>query len=107
MAAMSQIASSSKPALRRASWSASFTSLARSFTFMANSSIAFCLSVMSALRQLATTWSAISGFLARMRRIAPCATTQYWHWLREETATTIISRSALVSPSDLSISVSW
>ena len=27
------------------------------------------------------TWSAISGSLARMRRIAPWATTQYWHWL--------------------------
>jgi hypothetical protein len=53
------------------------------------------------------TWSAISGFLARMRRIAPCATTQYWHWLALLVATTIISRSALVRLPGLSISASW
>ena len=53
------------------------------------------------------TWSAMSGFLARMRRIAPCATTQYWHWLALLVATTIISRSALVRLPLFSISASW
>ena len=70
--------------------------------------MAFCLRVtLSALRQLAPTSSEIVGSLARMRRIAPCATTQYWHWLALLMATTIISRSAAVSPSRLSISASW
>ncbi|MNC94719.1 hypothetical protein D3C83_116400 [compost metagenome] len=63
------------------------------------------------MRWLIATWSAISGFFARMRRIAPCATTQYWQPLAPEVATTIISRSALVSvqpaPGSFSIRASW
>jgi hypothetical protein len=55
---------------------------------------------------LIATWSASIGFLARMRRMAPCATTQYWHWLALEVATTIISRSALDRLPGLSISAS-
>ena len=34
----------------------------------------------------------MSGSFARTRRMAPCATTQYWHWFAAEVATTIISR---------------
>jgi hypothetical protein len=44
--------------------------------------------------------------LARTRRIAPWATTQYWHRLALLVATTIISRSALVIGPGLSISAS-
>jgi hypothetical protein len=46
------------------------------------------------------------GFRARTRRIAPCATTQYWHWLAPLVATTIISRSALLRPLSFSINAS-
>jgi hypothetical protein len=46
-----------------------------------------------------------------MRRIAPWATTQYWQSFAAEVATTIISRSALVSvqpgPVFFSINASW
>ena len=48
----------------------------------------------------------MSGFLARTRRIAPWAITQYWHWFAAEVATTIISRSALVRPLSRSINAS-
>ena len=75
-------------------------------TFVAYSRMARCRAGRSALRQFAATSSLIAGSLARTRRIAPCATTQYWHWLPIETATTIISRSAPVSPSRLPISAS-
>ena len=56
---------------------------------------------------LVATWSAISGSFARMRRIAPCATTQYAQWLAPEVATTTSSRSALLSPPSRSMSASW
>jgi len=49
---------------------------------------------------------AIAAFFARILRIAPCATTQYWQSLAPEVATTIISRSALVRPPSFSISAS-
>jgi hypothetical protein len=39
--------------------------------------------------------------------MAPCAITQYWHWLAPLVATTIISRSALLRPPGFSISASW
>ena len=42
-----------------------------------------------------------------MRRIAPCATTQYTQLFAPLVATTIISRSPLVRPDGFSISASW
>jgi hypothetical protein len=47
------------------------------------------------------------GFFARIRRIAPWAMTQYWHWFAFEVATTIISRSAFARFPDFSIGASW
>ena len=50
MPAMSQMSSSLKPCLRRAWKSASPTAAESLQTFIANASIAFCRSLMSALR---------------------------------------------------------
>ena len=50
MPAMSQASSSLKPCVRRASKSASTSAAESSQTFIAKASIAFCRSLMSALR---------------------------------------------------------
>jgi hypothetical protein len=60
---------------------------------------------------LTASWSASCGRFERMRRIAPCATTQYRQSLRPDVATTTISRSAFDNPEPVpgggSISASW
>jgi hypothetical protein len=60
------------------------------------------------VRQSVATWSAIRGLRVRIRAIAPWATTQYRQRFAALVATTISSRSPLLSAGvSLSISASW
>ena len=107
IAPMSQMSSSEKPCSCSRAKSVSSTASGSRQSLSAMSSIAFWRGVASDLRWSIAIWSAISGFFSRMRRIAPCATTQYRQRFAPEVATTIISFSPLLRPEGRSISASW